>query len=50
VSVSPTPNGAGYLLVTRSGVVYTFGNATYLGDPATTVNGWEGSAIGVFTS
>ena len=50
VSVSPTPDGRGYLLVTRSGVVYTFGNATYLGDPATTVNGWEGSAIGVFTS
>jgi SpoIID/LytB domain protein len=48
-SVSPTPNGHGYLLVTRSGHVYAFGNATFLGDPATTVAGWSGAAIGVFT-
>ena len=48
-SVSPTPDSRGYLLVTRSGVVYTFGDATYFGDPATTVEGWAGSAIGVFT-
>jgi SpoIID/LytB domain protein len=48
-SVSPTPDDRGYLLVTRSGTVYTFGDATYYGDPASTVKGWSGSAIGVFS-
>jgi SpoIID/LytB domain protein len=48
-SVSPTPDNHGYLLVTSTGRVYTFGDATYLGDPATTVAGWTGTAIGVFT-
>jgi hypothetical protein len=48
-SVTPTPNDHGYLLVTRSGSVYAFGNATYLGDPSSSVPGWSGSAIGIFT-
>ena len=49
VSVSPTPDSHGYLLASRSGVVYAFGDATFLGDPASSVSGWSGSAIGVFT-
>jgi hypothetical protein len=48
VSVTATPNNQGYLLVTRSGTVYAFGNATYFGDPASSVSGWSGSAVGVF--
>ncbi|HMC41270.1 MAG TPA: SpoIID/LytB domain-containing protein [Acidimicrobiales bacterium] len=48
-SVSPTPDGKGYLLVTGAGQVYTFGDATFLGDPSSTVSGWSGTAIGVFT-
>jgi hypothetical protein len=28
--------------------VYAFGDAPYLGDPASTVSGWSGRAIGVF--
>ena len=47
-SVSPTPDGGGYLLVTQSGHVYNFGDATKFGDPATSVPGWSGSAIGIF--
>jgi hypothetical protein len=49
VSVSPTPDNGGYLLASRSGLVYTFGDATYLGDPASSVAGWSGTAVGVFT-
>jgi SpoIID/LytB domain protein len=48
-SVSPTPDGGGYLLVSSSGKVYPFGDATYYGDPESTVAGWSGQAIGVFT-
>ena len=47
-SVTPTPDGKGYLLVTRSGRVYPFGDATYFGDPATSLPGWSGSALGIF--
>ena len=48
-SVSPTPDNKGYLLATRSGSVYTFGDATFYGEPATSVPGWSGTVIGVFS-
>ena len=34
-------------MVGAGGRVYPFGNATYLGDPATTIAGWAGRAIGI---
>jgi SpoIID/LytB domain protein len=48
-SVSATPDDHGYLIVTRTGRVYSFGDASYFGDPASSVSGWAGTALGIFS-
>jgi hypothetical protein len=46
--VSPTPNNAGYLMISAGGEAFPFGNATYFSDPASSVSAWSGGALGIF--
>ena len=42
-----TRTGGGYLMVTRGGVVYSFGDAPQLGSVPDQVAGYRGTALGI---
>ena len=43
-------DGQGYVLVDRSGQAFSFGDAPYFGDVASTVPGYSGSVVGIAAS
>jgi hypothetical protein len=49
-SIVSTADGQGYLIVDRAGQVFSFGDAPYFGDVASTVPGYSGSVVGIAAS
>ena len=49
-SIVSTADGQGYLMVDRAGQVFSFGDAPYFGDVASTVPGYSGSVVGIAAS
>jgi SpoIID/LytB domain protein len=46
-SIVPSPDGQGYMLVDRSGQAFSYGDAPYFGDVASTLPGYSGSVVGI---
>ena len=49
-SIVSTADGQGYLIVDRAGQAFSFGDAPYFGDVASTVPGYSGSVVGIAAS
>jgi hypothetical protein len=49
-SIVPTADGQGYTLVDSSGQAFSFGDAPYFGDVASTVPGYSGRVVGIAAS
>jgi hypothetical protein len=49
-SIIPTADGQGYTLVDSSGQAFSFGDAPYFGDVASTVPGYSGRVVGIAAS
>ena len=49
-AIIPSADGQGYSLVDSSGQAFTFGDAPYFGDVASTVPGYSGRVVGIAAS
>jgi hypothetical protein len=49
-SIIPTADGQGYVMVDTTGQAFSFGDAPYFGDVASTVPGYSGSVVGIAAS